>query len=241
MELNVSGPRILFTIPIFGGLEVNETMRNSWIVIILILALCLLLTHKLEKIPRKRTQQIAEKIVTMFDSMVIETMGVRNKAFAPYILTLFCSAIFGTLISLFGFRSVTADINTTGTWAIMTFILIYVAGIRQNGVRHFKGLLEPVAFMLPINIFSEFATPLSMALRLFCNITAGMIITSLIYAALGAASNAVFGFINMTFPVLAVGLPGVLSVYFDVFTGTIQSYVFCMLTMVFVSNANAVE
>lgn len=241
MELNVTGPRILFTIPIFGGLQVNETLRNSWVVILIIFILCLILTHKLEKIPRKRTQQLAEKLVTMFDNMVIETMGVRNKAFAPYIMTLFFAAVLGSLISLFGFRSVTADINTTATWAIMTFILIYVAGIKQNGFKHFKGLLEPFAFMLPLNIFSELAKPLSMALRMFCNVSAGMIITSLIYAALGVASNALLGFINVTFPVLAIGLPGVLSVYFDVFTGIIQPYVFCMLTMVFVSNANEVE
>lgn len=240
MELNVTGPKIIFQIPIFGGLDVTETIINSWIVIAIVFIICLILTHKLEKIPKRRTQQLAEKIVIMIDNLVCGTMGKRNSKFAPYILTLFTFAIFGSLISLLGLRSITADINVTVTWSLMTFILIYASGIRAKGLRHFKTWIEPFPFMLPLNLISEIATPLSMSLRLFCNITAGMIITSLIYGGLTALSTIVFGAFNITFPVFAVGIPAFLSIYFDVFTGAIQSFVFCMLTMVFVSNANEI-
>lgn len=235
MNVSVHGPKVIFTIPIFGGLEVNETLINSWIVIGLIFVLCLILTHKLEKIPKKRTQQLAEKIVIGVDKLVVGAMGERNKGFAPYILTLLLFSVFGSLISLVGLRSVTADINVTLAWALMTFFLMYACGIKAHGIKHFKGLVEPTPIMFPINVISQLATPVSMSVRHFGNIAAGMIITTLLYGGLAAASAALFG---IGIPILQVGLPAILSVYFDIFTGFIQAYVFAMLTMVNVAMAN---
>lgn len=237
MDIEIHGPRVIFTIPILGGIDVNETTVNAWLIIGFVFILCLILTRKLEKIPRKRTQQIAEKIVTMVDNIVLESMGQRNMKYAPYILTLLVFSAFGSLISLLGMRSITADINTTAGWALMTFFMIYYAGIKKNGLRHFHGLIEPLPFMLPLNLISEVATPISMTFRHFGNIFAGSVISILVYGALAAASYAILPALHV--PFLQVGIPAVLSIYFDLFSGAIQAYVFSMLTMAYVSNANS--
>ncbi len=234
MELSINGPRILFTIPIFGGIDITQTIANSFIVIIIVAVLCRILTYKLEKIPRKATQKIAEMAVNAIDSLVKSTMGKEFEWFAPYILTLFCASVFGSLISLIGLRSVTADLNTTMTWALMTFFLIHGLGIKRKGLKYFKGFAEPVAFLLPLNIISEAVTPISLTFRHFGNIVSGMIITTLVYAGLAGLTTSVF---NVGIPFLQAGIPAVLSIYFDLFAGCIQAFIFCMLTMVFVSNA----
>lgn len=235
MDISINGPKIYFTIPIFGGLDITETIVNSWIVIGLVFILCLILTHKLEKIPRKRTQQIAEKLVTMLDKLVISTMGERNKNFAPYILTLMTYSVFGSLIGLVGLRSVTADINVTLTWGIMTFFLVWANGLKTHGLKYFKGLIDPIPVMLPLNIISQISMPVSLGFRHFGNITAGMILSALLYGALGAAAAAIFG---IALPLFQIGIPAVLSIYFDVFSGCMQAFIFAMLTMVNVAGAN---
>lgn len=89
-----------------------------------------------------------------------------------------------------------------------------------------------------MNIIGEIATPVSMGFRHFGNVLAGTIISTLVYAGLTIATQAV---LNIAFPLFAIGIPAVLSVYFDLFSGCIQAYIFGMLTMVYVSNANAPE
>lgn len=235
MEIEINGPKVLFSI---GPVDFNETIVNAWIVMAVIFILCLILTRKLEKVPRKKTQQIAEKIVVFVDNLVSETMGKQHMAYAPYILTLLLFSVFGSLISLVGMRPVTADLNTTLGWALMTFVMIYHAGFKAHGfLGKMKSFVQPIPFMLPMNIISEAATPISMSFRHFGNIFAGVIISALVYGALGAASTGIFG---ASFPpILQIGVPAVLSVYFDLFSGVMQAYVFSMLTMVYISNSAA--
>ena len=239
MDIQINGPKVIFELPIFGGINVTETTVNAWIIIVVVFLLSLLLTSKLEKIPRNYRQKIAEKIVTGIDDLVEGAMGIRNMAYAPYILTLMVFSIFGSLISMVGLRSITADINTTLGWALMTFIMIYRAGFKHKGVGgHLKGLIEPVPFMLPLNLISELATPVSLSLRHYGNILSGAIITFLAYTALASASSAIW---PGGIPFLQLGIPAMLSSYFDLFSGLMQAYVFSMLTMVYVSNANDPE
>ena len=150
-------------------------------------------------------------------------------------------SMLGALVSMIGLRSMTADINVTGTWALMTFMLITFHKIKANGFGgYLKSFGQPVAFILPLNIVSEVATPASMAFRLFGNVAGGMVITSLLYGALGALSKAVglsFAAGSWGFSLFQVGIPAVLSVYFDLFSGCIQAYIFSMLTMVNVGAA----
>lgn len=238
MDIQIRGPKIIFTLPFLGGIDITETVVNSWIIIGFVTLLCFILTYKMQKIPRSYRQKIAEKIVVAIDNMVEETMGKRNMAFAPYILTLLIFSVFGSLISLIGLRSITADINTTLAWALMTFALIYYAGFKYRGIKHLKGFIEPMPFMLPLNIVSELAMPVSLSVRHFGNILSGMIISILLYGALAALS---FVIIPIKIPFLQLGLPALFSVYFDLFAGCMQAYVFSMLTMVYVSNVNDPE
>lgn len=231
--VSIDGPRIFFTIPIFGGIAITETVINLFIVSGLLLIGCLILTHKLEKVPRKGTQVLAEKIVTMIDGMVEDTMGEKFAPFAPFIMALFASSLIGSLISFIGLRSTTQDFNTTLCWALATAFFIHYYGIRANGLKaYLHSFAEPYAFMTPINALGIITTPMSMSLRHFSNVLGGSAIMTLIYWAFAGLSSA----IKLPVPLLQLGLPGIISLYFDLFSGVIQAYIFCTLTMVYVSN-----
>ena len=220
----------------FGNtrLHITETMRNSWIIMAFILFLCIFLTRRMEKIPKGK-QALAEKAVLMIDGLVDSTMGEGCRAFSPYIMTLMMSSLFGSLASLFWMRSTTADLNTTLGWAIITFILITYNKIKFGGIKgYLKGFLEPIFVMAPLNVLSEIATPVSMSFRHFGNMAGGLVITTLIMGALKVLSNAVLGFLPV--PLLQIGLPGVLSLYFDCFTACMQAFIFSMLTMAYVGD-----
>ena len=172
----------------------------------------------------------------MIDGLVDSTMGEGCRAFSPYIMTLMMSSLFGSLASLFWMRSTTADLNTTLGWAIITFILITYNKIKFGGIKgYLKGFLEPIFVMAPLNVLSEIATPVSMSFGHFGNMAGGLVITTLIMGALKVLSNAVLGFLPV--PLLQIGLPGVLSLYFDCFTACMQAFIFSMLTMAYVGDA----
>ena len=98
--ISIEGPKILFQLPFFGGLNITETVVTSWLIILAVFILCKFLTHNLEKIPTKKRQQLAEKAVIMIDKLVADTMGERNMAYAPYIMTLMVFSLLGSLVSL---------------------------------------------------------------------------------------------------------------------------------------------
>ncbi len=229
----MEGPRIFFTIPIFGGINVNETEINLVIVTLLLLVFSLVLTHGMEKIPRKKTQILAEKIVMTIDNLVEQTMGKRYMAFAPFVMTLFASSLIGSLIGLVGLRSTTQDFNTTLTWSLATAFFIHYVGFKYSGFTgYLKSFTEPVKFLTPINLIGIATTPMSMSLRHFGNVLGGGIIMSLVYTALGSLSS----MIHIPIPILEVGVPAILSLYFDLFSGVMQAFIFCMLTMAYISN-----
>ena len=229
----MEGPRIYFTIPVFGGININETEVNLVIVTLLLLIANLVLTHKLEKIPRKKTQILAEKIVITIDNLVEQTMGRRYANFAPFIMTIFASSIFGSLIGVVGLRSTTQDFNTTLAWSLATAFFIHYIGFKYSGfLGYLKSFAEPVAFLTPINLIGIVTTPMSMSLRHFGNVLGGSIIMSLIYTALGSLS----AMIHLPIPILEAGIPAILSLYFDLFSGCMQAFIFTMLTMVYISN-----
>lgn len=237
MNIEVSGPKVMFEIPILGGIKITETVVWSWCIIVFVALLCFILTRKMEVVPKKKTQIVAEKLVTMLDKLVCDNMGAHHMKYAPYIMALMTMSALGSLISLLGLRPVTADINTIATWAVMTFFLIQFNGIKSKGiVGYLKGFTEPVVVMLPMNIISEAATPVSLCFRHFGNVAAGTVITSLVYGCLASLTTVLFG---ISVPILQVGIPAVLSIYFDLFTAALQAFIFCMLTMVFIANNDA--
>lgn len=245
MDIQINGPRIWFEIPLGDSLSIpiTDTVISSFVVTVVLCILCVVLGRGLTKRPGRR-QVVVEKVVTMLYNMVEDTMGAHNMKFAPYIGALFASSIMGTLISTTGvFRSSTADLSTTATWALMTTFIVWGSNIKENGfLGWLKGFTEPVVVMTPMNIISEIANPVSMAFRHFGNVVGGSVLTTLIYYALSVVSSFVLGWIPNAFiasiPIFQVGIPAVLSLYFDFFSGAIQALVFCMLSMVYIGAAN---
>lgn len=249
MELDISGAKIYFTIPteipILGDLQISETIVVSWIVMILITGLCIWLTRglKVENISKK--QAIAEMLVEQANKFVVGNMGEKFRYLIPFVAALFVTSVVSNLISLIGLRSPTADLSTEAAWAVVVFIMITAQKIKTGGLGgYLKGFTTPIAIMTPFNVLSELATPVSMACRHFGNILSGVVINGLIYGALAVASSALLGLlpgvlgnILAHIPILDVGIPAVLSVYFDWFSGFMQAFIFCMLTVMYIANA----
>ena len=191
MNVNVTGPFIYFTIPIFGGIPITQTTVSSFIVTGLLVWFCLYMGKRLKKRP-DGLQVLVEKGVMMMHGMVIDTMGKHNAHWTPFIITLFVSSITGSLIGMTGFlRSTTADLSTVIVWAVMVTVIIWYNNIKNNGfVGWLKGFTEPVVVMTPMNIISEIAQPVSMAFRHFGNVAGGGVITSILYTGLTLASTA---------------------------------------------------
>ncbi len=196
MNVSANGAFIYFTIPIFGGIPITQTVVSSLVVTIVLCLAFVACGKDLQKRPDKR-QVLVEKGVEMLRNLVRETMGEHNLHWVPFIGTIFLSCICGSYIGLTGFlRSTTADISCVAVWAIMVSVIIWYLNIRQHGfLGWLKGFTEPIAIMTPINLVSEIAQPLSMAFRQFGNVMGGGIITSIVYAALSLASTAVLNLI----------------------------------------------
>lgn len=249
MELDISGARIYFTLPlelpVLGQLRISETMVVSWIVMILITGLCIWLTHDLKVENISKRQAVAELLVEKANSFVVGNMGEKFRYMVPFVSALFVTSLVSNLISLIGLRSPTADLSTEAAWAVVVFIMITSQKIKTGGIGgYFKGFTQPIPVLTPFNILSELATPISMACRHFGNILSGVVINALLYGALAVASSAILkllpgmlGKVLSQIPILDVGIPAVLSVYFDWFSGFMQAFIFCMLTVMYIANA----
>lgn len=249
MELDFSGAKVYFTLPIdfpiLGELQISETMVVSWIVMLVITGVCIWLTHDLKVKDISKRQAVAELLVETANKFVIGNVGEKFRHMIPFVAALFITSVVSNLISLIGLRSPTADLSTEAAWAVVVFVMITGQKIKTNGFGgYLKGFTTPIAVMTPFNILSELATPISMACRHFGNILSGVVINGLIYGALAVASSALFGLLPgllgdvfAKIPVLDVGIPAILSVYFDWFSGFMQAFIFCMLTVMYIANA----
>lgn len=244
MDISVNGPKIYYTIPILGGINITQTMVTLLAVTIILIVVSYFVTRNLTKRPSS-IQVIAEKLISMLYGLVEDTMGKHNSHFTPFIGTIFLSSIVGTLLGMTQiFRSATADLSVTLAWAIVTTLLVWYYNIKNFGFKAWlKGFTEPIVVMTPMNIVSEIATPVSMAFRHFGNVAGGSVLTALIYAALAALTNFVFGWLPEAVlavfpPIFQIGIPAFLSIYFDLFSGFVQALVFSLLTMVYIGAAN---
>ena len=239
--ISISGARIFFKIPMpLQDFIITESQINSALVIIVILGLCLYLTHGLSAHVRLKRQHFAEMIVEMVDSLVNENMGVYFKGFAPFIIAMLGLSALSSLITLIGLYPPTSDINIVGGWAILVFFLITYYKFKCGPINYMKSFTQPVALLTPINLISEVATPVSMAFRHYGNVLSGSVIAVLVSSGLSGVSKMVFGALPGTFsdiPLFQIGIPAVLSIYFDVFSGCLQAFIFAMLTMMYVSGA----
>lgn len=235
----ITGAQVYFRIPMpLQDLPITSAQINSWLVVLSILGVCLYMTHGMSvRRPTKR-QHLAEWIVTTTEKMVMESMGSFFEGYAPFIASILALSALSSLLTLVGLYPPTSDVNVVAGWAILVFILITYYKLKGGVFNYLKGFTEPIFVMLPLNILGEVATPISMAFRHYGNVLSGSVIAVLISAALQGLSSLVFGWLPGflgEIPLLQIGLPAVLSLYFDIFSGCMQAYIFAMLTMLNIS------
>lgn len=243
--ISITGALVYFTIPMpLQDLPISEAQINSVAVILTVLFLCLYLTHGIAVRPNTKRQVIAEWIVEKCRGLVQDSMGDFFKGYAPFIAAIMAISAFSSLLSLLGLFPPTSDLNIVAGWAILVFFLITYYKLKGGFLNYLKGFLEPIAILLPLNILGEVATPISMAFRHYGNVLSGSVIAVLIGAALTGLSDLALGWlpgILGEIPFLRIGIPAVLSLYFDIFSGCLQAFIFAMLTMLNISNGFSQE
>jgi len=210
-------------VTIFGGLVISETFFVAVCVTIGITIFALvvrfILLPRFKPVPTG-VQNALEMIVSLIDRFTNSIMGEKGKKLAAYVLTLGMFLAISGMMDLFGLRIPATDLNFTVAIALITFVMIFVFGIRYKGVKGLvKGYAEPMAFIAPFRIISDVIIPVSLSFRLFGNMFAGLVVMHIVYNAMG---------------VFAVGIPAALSIYFTLFDVGIQTFVFLMLTLSYI-------
>lgn len=223
MDFMVHG---VFSYELFGQTVWITTTHVCLLIVVLLLSLFFCVAGRVMKRATEvpgTFQNIVELIVEMLENMVKGTMGKNAGKFINYIGTIFIFILICNISGLFGLRPPTADYGVTLPLGLMTFSIIHFNKFKHQKISGvLKGLCDPWPIWAPINIIGDVAVPISLSLRLFANILSGTVMMALVYGLLSK---------------IAIAWPGVLHVYFDLFSGAIQTYVFCMLTMTYVSDA----
>lgn len=215
--------KISFVIPIFGGIPVPTSVVITWMIIAVLVLCSIIFVRNLEMIP-KGTQNGIEVVIEWLNNFFEDILGKEGKRYIPYLGTVAIYIACANLTGLFGLTPPTKDLNVTAGLAIMSIILIEYAGIKAKGTKKWlKSFAEPIALIAPINILEIFIRPLSLCMRLFGNVLGAFVVMELIKL------------------VLPVALPVPFSLYFDIFDGLIQTYVFVFLTSLFIKEAIEIE
>ena len=213
-ELNC---QTVFKIPLLGGIEIKESVVVTWIIMAAVILLCIILVRNL-KIENPGKKQLAlESVITGLKNIIGDMLGEEAAGYAEYLCSVILYIGIANLIGIFGYKPPTKDLNVTAALALMSIFVIEYAGIHKKGFRKWtKSFAEPMAIIAPINFLEIFIRPLSLCMRLFGNVVGSFVVMKLIEQ------------------LLPVGLPVVFSLYFDIFDGLIQAYVFVFLTSLFI-------
>lgn len=209
-------------IPLLGGFEIQiaESVVITWVIMAFVLLLSIFLTRNLKVRNIGKRQLVAETIVIKLDHFVEGMVGEEGRAYVPYLAAVLVFIGISNIIGLFGMKPPTKDLNVTAALALMSIFLIQFAGIRKKGAGGWvKSFAQPIAVVTPINILELFIKPLSLCMRLFGNVLGSFVIMELLKS------------------LIPVALPVPFSLYFDVFDGLIQAYVFVFLTSLFIKEA----
>ena len=215
----------------FFGHEVWITTSHVCILIVMLIIIGFAIAanramRKATEVP-KGLQNVVELMVEKLDAMVDSPMGKNAPRFYNYIGTVCIFILLSNISGLLGLRPPTADYGVTLPLGILTFVLIHFNQFKHQKLKDiWVDMCSPLPPWLPIwfpiNLISEIAVPVSLSLRLFANVLSGTVMMALVYGLLGW---------------FATIWPAALHVYFDLFSGAIQTYVFCMLTMTYINNA----
>lgn len=240
--ISITGALVYFTVRMpLQDMPITESQVNSWAVVIALLGLCLYLTNGITLVPSSKRQILAEWVVEKVNGLVRDNMGNRFMGFAPFVAAILGLSAFSSLSSLLGLFPPTSDMNTVAGWAVIVFVLITHYKLKGGVWPYVKGFFEPIPVFAPFNIIGEFSTPVSMSFRHYGNVLSGVVIATLVGYSLQALSKMLLGWLPGFLggiPFLRVGIPAVLSLYFDLFSGCMQAFIFAMLTMLYVATAH---
>ncbi len=196
-----------------------EFIFFTWAVMFLIIIYALLATRNTKLVPGG-LQSSAELLVGTWDDLVKDSLGLEDRKYFPLVCTVFILFWICNMIGVVpGFKEPTQDLNTTLSLGIIGFIVAHYSGIKAKGFGpYLKAYCEPIFFMAPLNIIGELSKVISISFRLFGNIMGGSIIILVV-------SHLVYSLV----------LPPFLYAFFGLFVGTIQAFVFTMLTLVYIS------
>jgi len=219
------GNKVLWILNIFGvEVWITQTIFNTWLIMLFltIIAIIVRLTMSGWKIIPRGFQNAVEAIIDAFDNIVRNIAGEKLIGLGNWFFMVFTFILVSNISGIVGLRPPTADWATTFAFALATFLLIHIMGFRHRKGKYLKSFFEPIFIFFPLNVIGELSKPVSLSFRLFGNVLSGMIVTTLLYTA----------------PIyLRLVVPVVLHVYFDLFTGAIQTYIFCVLSLTFISTA----
>jgi len=209
-----------FTIPVLGGIGISESVVVTWVIMAILLVLAILLTRNFEVENISKRQMAVETSVGGLQNMILGIIGENGVKYVPYLATILLYLGIANMIGLLGFKPPTKDLNVTAGLALMSILLIEWSGIQKKGFIGFlKSFAEPVAIVAPINFLEIFIRPLSLCMRLFGNVLGAFVVMELL---------------KMMVPAV---IPVPFSLYFDIFDGLIQAYVFVFLTSLFIKEA----
>jgi F-type H+-transporting ATPase subunit a len=220
MELTPDA-RTVFTI---GGIAINATIVNTWIIMAVLTGVSALITRNLRPdVPPNRWRTTLEVIVGLITSQIAEITDRRDPRILYFTGTLFLFIVTANLATVIpGFDPPTASLSTTAALALSVLVAVPLFGIGSRGLRgYLRGYVQPSVVMLPFNIIGEASRGISLAIRLYGNIMSGAVIGAIL---LGVAP--------FFFPV-AMSMLGLL-------TGVIQAYIFAILATVYIASATAV-
>lgn len=238
-EISIQGARVYFYI---FNIPITSTIINMWMIMLLVMIICLILTSNLRTKNISKKQIIAEIIVSMLKKLTIGNMGEKYSSMAPFVASVFILSALCSISSILGFYPPTSDLSVTLGWSLLVFIMITYTKIKTNNFGgYLKSFTKPIAILTPFNLISEISTPVSMAFRHFGNIASGGVILTLLHAALAALSRFLLGWLPApikNIPIFEVGIPAFASIYFDLFSGFLQAYIFCMLMTMYIREAS---
>ncbi len=203
-----------------GFFDINKSVVVTWGILVVVIVLIIILTSGLKVHNISRRQAAVESAVQWLRGVVGGMLGEEAAGYSDYIITVLVFIAISNMVGLFGFTPPTMDLNVTVALALMSIILVELAGILKKGPGGWlKSFAQPMAVILPMNILELAIRPLSLCMRLFGNILGATVIMELLKH------------------VVPVILPAALSIYFDIFDGAIQAYVFCFLTSLYIKEA----
>ncbi|HDP26058.1 MAG TPA: ATP synthase F0 subunit A [Deltaproteobacteria bacterium] len=211
-------PQWIFSVGTYTVVVNAETVIMTWLVMGILILFSLMATRESKMIPNA-LQSFAELIVGTWDDLVKDGLGLDDRKYFPFICTIFLLFWLSNMIGIIpGLSEPTQDLNTTLSLGVVGFFVAHYSGIKFKGIKNYlKSYCEPIFFMAPLNIIGELSKVISISFRLFGNIKGGAIII-LVVSAL----------------VYSLLLPPFLYGFFGLFIGTIQAFVFTMLTLVYI-------